>query len=196
MLFKQDHLHGIKSGNISLAFRRWKKATVKKGTLLKTSIGLIEIVDITTINEIEITNKDVQKSGFESINQLLNSLRQNDKGKIYKIEVRFHSPDPRIELREQNLTEEKFFELKEKLARFDKFSKKGHWTEMILQIIKDNPYLHAIGISKLTGFDKEWLKLHIRKLKNSGLTISHKVGYELSPLGRQFVEKLVKEKRI
>lgn len=37
--------------------------------------------------------------------------------------------------------------------------------------------LHAIGIARLTGFEKAWLKL----------TISHTVGYALSPLGEQFV---------
>ena len=42
----------------------------------------------------------------------------------------------------------------------------------------------------MTGFEKEWLKLNIRKLKNLGLTISHNVGYRLSPLGEHFIEEL------
>lgn len=44
MLFKQKHLHGIKAGDISLAFRKWKKPLVNKGMLLKTSVGQIEIL--------------------------------------------------------------------------------------------------------------------------------------------------------
>lgn len=194
MLFKEVHLHGIKSGVVSLAFRKWEKAAIKKGTLLKTAIGLVEIVDLSTISENKITSQDALKAGFESKEQLLKSLRQNDEAYIYKIKVRFHSADPRIELREQNLTDEIFVELKEKLARLDKYSTNRFWTKSILLTIKDNPQLHAVGIAQITGFEKEWLKLNIRKLKNLGLTISHKVGYELSPLGKEFVEKLLNEK--
>lgn len=54
---------------------------------------------------------------------------------------------------------------------------------VVLIQVKDHPNLYAIGIAKLTDFEKEWLKLNIRKLKNFGLTISNNVGYELSPLG-------------
>lgn len=42
----------------------------------------------------------------------------------------------------------------------------------------------------MTGFEKEWLKLNIRKLKNLGLTISHNGGYELPLLGSEYLTKL------
>src|SRR5690606_5315177 len=187
MLFKEVHLKGIQSGKVSLAFRRWEKPTVKKGSLLKTAIGLVEIVDITTTSLKAITEAHVLKAGFDNREALLKSLRQNDKAKIYKITIRYHSEDPRIALREQTLTPEKYTELKEKLARLDKFSKQGHWTRDTLLAIKDNPHVHAVSIAKITGFEKDWLKVNIRKLKNAGLTISHQVGYELSPLGNAFV---------
>lgn len=79
------------------------------------------------------------------------------------------------------------------MERLDNHSKQGHWTEKVLLTIKDSPNLHAIGIANLTGFEKEWLKLNIRKLKNLGLTISHIVGYELSPLGETFFLRLKDE---
>ncbi len=31
MLFKEVHLNGIREGKITLAFRQWQKASVKKG---------------------------------------------------------------------------------------------------------------------------------------------------------------------
>lgn len=194
MLFKEVHLQGIKSGTVHLAFRKWEKAAIKKGTLMKTAVGLVEIVEVTTIDENKITDNDAKNAGFLNRELLFKSLRQNDKANIYRIEVQYHSEDPRIELREQALTEERFIEIQDKLIRLDKFSKQGNWTEVILLTIKSNPHFHASGISKLTGYEKEWLKLNIRKLKNLGLTISHTVGYELSPLGSEFIEKLANEK--
>ncbi len=189
MLFKEVHLKGIKSGKVTLAFRKWKKASIKKGTLLKTATGLVEIIDIKTVDEDKITTKDVLNAGFENKEQLLKSLRLNALGEIYKISVRYHSADPRLKLREQTLTTENFLEFEQKLDRLDKFSKQGDWTRTLLLAI--NPQLRAKGIATLTGFEKDWLKLNIRKLKNLGLTISHTVGYELSPLGKAFVGKLL-----
>lgn len=195
MLFKEIHLSGIKSGKITLAFRKWQKPSVKSGSLLHTSVGLVEIRKIEIVNENNITDKDALNAGFADKNQLLKSFRHNSTGTIFKIFVNYYSEDPRIKLREQNkLTDEQYNELKEKLKRLDKFSKQGDWTKSVLLAIKENPNLHAIGIANLTGFEKEWLKLNIRKLKNLGLTVSHNVGYEISPLGQIFIEKLIQEK--
>lgn len=190
MLFKEIHLNGIKSGKITLAFRKWQKASVKEGSLLHTSIGLVEIRKIKTVDETDITDKDALHTGFANKKQLLQSFTHNSTGTIFKISVCYHSADPRIKLREQTeLSEQQFTDLKKKLERLDNHSKQGYWTEKILLTIKDNPNLHAIDIAKLTGFEKEWLKLNIRKLKNLGLTISHTLGYELSPLGKTFVQR-------
>jgi hypothetical protein len=195
MLFKEIHLSGIKSGKITLAFRKWQKAFVKSGSLLHTSIGLVEILKIETLNEKDITDKDALRAGFADRRQLLKSFTHNSAGTIFKISVSYHSADPRIKLREQTeLSEQQFTDLKGKLERLDNHSKEGYWTRKILLTIKDNPNLHAVGIAKETGFEKEWLKLNVRKLKNLGLTISHNVGYELSPLGNRFIEKLLNEK--
>lgn len=190
MLFKVKHLEGIKSGDVSLAFRRWKKTAINKGTLLHTAIGLVEIGDIQMIDIENITNEDALNAGFSNIDELQKSLRQSDEANIYKIALRFHSEDPRIAIRQQNLTDDLCQSLKQKLARLDKVSKQGAWTIKVLKTIYQHPHLHAVGIASLTGFEKEWLKLNIRKLKNLGLTISHTVGYELSPLGREFLEKM------
>ena len=191
MLFKDIHLKGIKAGKINLAFRRWQKASVRVGTLLHTSVGLIKIDDISEVDESHISETDAINSGFSNKKELLNSLRRNNSGTVFKIKISYYSEDPRIELREQTkLTNAHISTLKSKLERLDKFSKQGAWTEKVLLIIRDNPHLKAIEISKQTGFEKEWLKLNIRKLKNLGLTISHTEGYELSPLGKALVEKL------
>lgn len=195
MLFKGVHLQGIKSGEITMAFRKWQKASVKSGSLLHTSVGLLEIGKIEAVNENDITDKDAVQAGFTDKKQLLKSFTHNSTGTIFKISVRYHAEDPRIKLREQTgLSQQQFEDLKGRLERLDLYSKQGHWTEKILLTIKDNPNLHSIGIAILTGFEKEWLKLNIRKLKNLGLTISHNVGYELSPLGESFTETLLNDK--
>lgn len=191
MLFKEVHLQGIRSGTVSLAFRNWEKATVNKGSLLKTSIGLVEVVNIKPIDQNKITRAHAVKAGYENKDLLLKSLRQNTAAKIYKIALRYYSEDPRIKLREQTeLSGEKLEELKGKLSRLDQYSSEGSWTKKVLLAIKRYPHKRAVELAEITGYKKEWLKLNIRKLKNLGLTISHEVGYELSPLGKALLQKL------
>jgi hypothetical protein len=192
MLFKQGHLEGIRSGKIKLAFRKWKVAAVKGGSLVKTSVGLIQIVDITQITADEITTANAKQAGFESRKKLLAQLNAVTEGKIFRIKVQYHGEDPRIALREQvALTDDAFAVLKERLQRLDRYSKQGAWTRQLLELIRDNPKLRAADLAAKTEREKEWLKLNVRKLKNIGLTISHDPGYTLSPLGAAFLHKLI-----
>ncbi|MDQ1096505.1 MULTISPECIES: hypothetical protein [Chryseobacterium] len=190
MLFKEVHLQDIRAGKITLAFRKWQKASVKKGSLLNTSVGLLEIDSIETVNESDITDKDAKQAGFTDKKQLLKSFSHKHTGEIFKISIHYYSEDPRIKLREQtDYSDQQFDAVTEKLARLDQYSKNGHWTNKVLLSIRDHPNLPAAGLANLTGFEKEWLKLNIRKLKNMGLTISHTIGYEVSPLGNNYLNK-------
>jgi len=191
MIFKLAHLEGIKAGEITLAFRKWKKPTVRKGSRIKTAIAVIEISDISEISLEEITNSAAVKAGFESLEKLLETLNTINEGTIYKIEVRYYSEDPRIALREHtDLTEKDFQLLKNKLERLDKYCKEGRWTLAVLKAIHDNPKLRAADLAVKMNKEKDGLKINIRKLKNLGLTISHEVGYTISPMGELALKRL------
>ena len=51
MLLKNKVIEGIKSGKISLIFRRWKKAGVKKGGTQMTQLGVVGIDDVTQVSQ-------------------------------------------------------------------------------------------------------------------------------------------------
>ncbi len=194
MLFKQIHLHQIKAGNISLAFRKWKKPLVNKGTLVKTSVGQIEILDISEVYQENISHKEAKSAGYKGLSDLTGVLNAIEEGSIYKIWVKYHSADPQIILREQTkLSDEEFNQIKLKLERLDRYSKQGKWILNILQAIRDNPKLRAQDLAAKTGKQKDWLKPNIRKLKYLGLTVSHEVGYTISPRGMIILDKLTKE---
>jgi hypothetical protein len=189
MLFKQKHLEDIKSGKCSLAFRKWKKPSAKKGSLIKTSIGLVEIRSIEEVTLAEIKPADAGAAGFKNTEELFRTLDAIPEGKIYKIGVRYHSPDPRIALRQQtSITDDMFNTIKTRLDRLERYAGEN-WIKGILLAIQQHPRLRAADLALITGREKEWLKLNIRKLKNLGLTISYHPGYELSPLGDLFLEK-------
>jgi hypothetical protein len=75
MLFNLRALEGIAGGEIDLAFRRWKRPTVKAGGTLRTRAGVLAIDTVDPTSERRITARDAKRSGFRSRAELLSSLR-------------------------------------------------------------------------------------------------------------------------
>ena len=192
MLLKKHTLAAIKTGEITLVFRRWKRSTVKTGGTLKTAIGVLAIDRVVITNVKEITEGDARSAGYNSKAELLEEIDDRD-GTLYRIELRYLGADPRIALRENDrLSKVDYESIFARLKRFDAFSRNGPWTQQVLLAIRQHPKRAAAELAAQTGFEKEWLKTNIRKLKNMGLTISHHPGYELSPRGKAFLDYIGK----
>jgi hypothetical protein len=58
----------------------------------------------------------------------------------------------------------------------------------VLQTISAQPGVRAPDLAQQFGRETQPFKLDVRKLKNLGLTISLRVGYELSPRGRAYLD--------
>ena len=69
----------------------------------------------------------------------------------------------------------------------------GPWTREILEWIRDNPRVVSKELAALRGVELLPMKVDIRKLKALGLTISHDVGYELSPRGTAYLDWLQRD---
>lgn len=189
MLFRKPELLAIQSGKVSLAFRRWRRPTVREGGTLRTPVGVLSIDRVTVVDLPQISAADAARAGYDR-DALLSTLERRQ-GRIYRIEFHFSGPDPRIALREDtHLSAEQLDVIAAKLGRLDRASSTGAWTRKILRAIQAHPRLAAAHLAERTGYEKEWLKTQVRKLKNLGLTISHQPGYELSPRGLMIAEHL------
>lgn len=190
MLIRKAVLEGIQAGRIDLAFRRWRRPTVKSGGALKTALGVLDIETVEVIDPREISERDARRAGYPDKAALLNELGCRA-GAVYRISLRYAGEDPRIALREKDqLTASEFADLRRRLQRFDAASRAGPWTLKALQAIDRHPDTAAARLADKTGFEKQWLKVQVRKLKNLGLTISRHPGYRLSPRGQAVLRRL------
>jgi len=122
-----DDLKRIKTGEINLAFRSWKRPTVKSGGNLHTPIGLLAIESVDEIGIDKITKNDATKAGFSNKQALLAQL-QLGQGQVYCVQLRYEDQDPRLQLRQQDdLSIEDLEELAAKLTRMDARSAVGPW---------------------------------------------------------------------
>ena len=87
MLIKRDVLEKIRSGEITLQFRRWRRRTVRQGGTLKTKLGLMQIGAITPISVDDVTDADAARAGLGDKAGFLAWLDTMKPGELDRIEV-------------------------------------------------------------------------------------------------------------
>ncbi len=172
--FRPRDLARIASGEVTLAFRRWEKPRVRVGSRMKTPIGVLEVDSVSVVESISL--EDARAAGFESVEAAM-SIMRNRVGPIHRVALHLAGPDPRIELRETPPDSDLF-------ARLDRM---GPWTWAYLEAIRDQPEVRAADLAEQFGVEMLVFKRDVRRLKELGLTISHRPGYRLSPRGEQAV---------
>ena len=189
VLIQKRFWEPIASGEVTLLFRRWKRAQVIAGRTYRTAAGRLEVFDVTIVTENEITPEDARRAGFETVEALVAKFRNDPTDPIYRIQFRhLDEPDPRVALaNDADLGDEDIDEIDRRLARLDAASSHGPWTFETLELIEANPERRAPDLAEIVGRDTKPFKLDVRKLKNLGLTLSFRIGYRLSPRGKAYL---------
>lgn len=195
MLFRQQFLAGIKAGTITLAFRRWKRPTVRANGTLLTAVGQLQIGEITQIDITSITTADAKRAGFATRAELVDELNARDDGEVYRVALGALGPDPRIALRATTLSADDAAKLTARLDKLDQASSTGPWTRQTLDLIRKHPGRRAGDLCEWLGLEKPPFKINVRKLKALGLTESLEVGYRLSPRAEAYVAATPPRKR-
>jgi hypothetical protein len=186
MLFRLETLRGIEAGEVTLAFRRWRRPTVRAGGTLRTRAGVLAIESVAPIEEDAISDADARRAGAADRADLIARLRPE--GTLYRVEFRRVGPDPRIALRQRaELDEEERTAIAARLARLDAASRHGPWTAPVLELIARRPATRARELAAELGRETAPFKADVRKLKELGLTESLERGYRLSPRGRAYM---------
>ena len=185
MLIAQQTLRRIAAGDVTLAFRRWKRPSVKAGGRLRTSVGELRITAVHRITEDQISEEDARRAGAASRADVVKRWSRKTEGEIYRIELAYAGPDPRVALREESeLTAEDVAGI---AAELDALDRRRAWTRATLNAIEDQPETLAAALAERLGRPKLVFKADVRKLKELGLTESLRPGYRLSPRGRAFL---------
>lgn len=182
MQFGREALTGIESGEITLAFRRWKRAAAKSGSRVRTAAGVVRIGEVSPREAGSLTKADAQASGFASLDALLEMLGPDDGGTVYRIKIDGIEPDERAALRDNaEPTDAEWQKIRSSFVRWEE-SAAGHFPA-ILQLIRAKPETAAGSLAGELGQEKLKFKQDVRKLKELGLTESLDIGYRLSPRG-------------
>lgn len=178
MLFKAPVLAAIAEGKVDLAFRRWRKPTVKAGGTLTTPVGVLAIDAIAVVAPESISDADAVRAGYAGAAEALAALE--GEAPIHRIAFRLIGEDPRRALR-LDVSSAALDEIETRLARLDA---RAPWTAAVLELIAAHPGVRAPDLAARLGRETLAFKIDVRKLKALGLTESLEVGYRLSPRGQ------------
>jgi hypothetical protein len=187
VLIPLDTLRRIEAGEVTVAFRRWRRPTVRAGGTLRTRIGVLAIESVEVLEESAVMDEDARRAGFGNRAELLERCAGRA-GDLYRIGLHLAGPDPRVELRERaDIGPAERAEIDARLARLDAASRRGPWTAAVLGLIAERPATRAPDLAVELGRETAPFKADVRKLKELGLTESLERGYRLSPRGRAYL---------
>ena len=187
MLFKQRFYQGLADGSITLAFRRWKRPSVKAGTELKSPVGILHIDAVDLIEPALITIEEAERAGYVNLQELLVELNSYQ-GKLYRVAFHYAGADPRIALRQDaEISDEEFESIRKRLLRYESGIA---WTTPTLRMIQAEPGRRAGDLAPRLPMRTRTFKRRVRQLKDLGLTESLGTGYRISPRGAAYLERL------
>jgi hypothetical protein len=176
---------------VTVAFRRWRRPTVKAGGRQRTPVGVLAIDAVDAIEPADITEEEARRAGYADRAAVLGELGRHPGGTLYRIAFHRAGDDPRVALRERtDLSDDDWQGIAARLARLDRAGRRGAWTADVLRLIADRPAVRAGDLAASLGRETAPFKVDVRKLKEMGLTESLDVGYRLSPRGRAVLARL------
>ena len=178
MLFPARVWPGLVDGSVTVAFRRWKRPSVKSGGTLHSRAGLLSIDEVRPITVDDITAPDARSAGYGTPDEVIADLRTD--GDLYRIRFRRVGDDPRIALRQQADIDESTLAAVERLP----------WAADVLRAIAAQPATVSTTLAELLGMERQPFKQRVRRLKSLGLTESLEVGYRLSPRGEAVLARI------
>jgi hypothetical protein len=166
VLIERRRQEGIRSGEITVLFRRWRQRQASAGKVYRTAAGRVAVDAVDVVRPGEITADDAARAGYASVADVVADLRGDDGDPVYRLRIRaVDEPDPRDEL-----------------------ASSAELSADTLRDLERCPGVRAADLAARLGRDTPAFKLDVRKLKNLGLTTSLPTGYELSPRGRAFLD--------
>jgi hypothetical protein len=190
MLFQKRFWEPIQTGSVTLTFRRWKRAQVVVDRTYRSTAGRLHVTGVDIVEASDITEADAVRAGHPDAASLIADLRGSEGAPIYRIVFEFlEEPDPRDLLAEDHdLSGDDVAEITQRLSRMDRASNHGPWTLAYLEAIAEHPGRRAPDNAASFGRETQSFKTDVRKLKNLGLTLSLRIGYELSPRGAAYLD--------
>lgn len=191
MLFDAATWPKLENGSVTVAYRSWKRPTVKAGGTLRSPVGMLSIDALDVVERSALTDADALAAGEPDLESLLGRLVTAEDRTLYRIRFHLLGADPRIALRQNaTLSDADVDDTLARLARSDARATDGPWSRRVLELLADHPAVRSADLCGRVAMTQPDFKKRVRRLKELGLTESLGRGYCLSPRGEEFLRRI------
>lgn len=190
MLFDARERERIRAGQVTLTFRAWRTPQARAGGLYRFGEGRVAVESVTVVNPADITGEDALLAGYADAAAVVATLTRRKPTAaepdtvLYRVAFRYEELPVPSRTRDLDSAA-----VSGRLAKMDATGERP-WTAATLRSIADRPRVAARILAADAGMETLPFKVHVRKLKALGLTISHETGYELTALGRDVLSRV------
>lgn len=185
MILTDRIAHGVASGDITVAFRRWKHPRVTPGSTFHTVAGIVRIEGIEQTDLEQLDAIAAQTAGYTTRDELIATFHGHDTDPLWRVTLSWAGPDPRDTLAGNSKLSTS--DIADITALLDRLDTRTPWARATLDRLAQEPGITAAQLAAELPMDKDSLKRRIRSLKEHGLTRSLPSGYELSARGHAFL---------
>jgi len=196
MLFERRFHSGIREGQVTLTFRAWARPQVKPTGRYRTQVGMLVVEAVDRVKLGDVRDAEARRAGFTDAAELTAYVKKKSRkalrasSPVFRVKLRFDGPvtaGDRPPADDAALSAEDVATLTAKLDAMDRRCADGPFTRRLLALIERRPRVSSSVLAPELGREKLAFKADVRKLKKLGLTVSHEVGYALSPRGRAYL---------
>jgi len=193
MLQFERHYHeAVKDGIISLAFRHWDTLKVLRGKIYRShNLGLLRVVDVDFRKLRYVTIEEVNRSGYDTMDDFLHSLTETsdldidyEKDRVVRIEFEYIGEDIENYKKSMgNVKDSEIFNIKEQLLVLEQ-NNDTPWVRRTLQLLRDNEYLSTVELEELLNISEDRIREFMKRLKTLHLISYNDLkGCSITPLG-------------
>ncbi|MEU6643835.1 hypothetical protein ABZ863_14955 [Saccharomonospora sp. NPDC046836] len=190
MILPDRIAHAVAAGDVTVAYRRWRKPRVRAGATFRTVAGIVRIDSIEQVDSDRLGDPEARAAGYDSGEKLKATFRGEPDDPVYRIALSCGGPDSRKDIAaDDDLTPDDIAEID---ALLDRLDAREPWARATMNHIAEEPGITAGALADRLPIGKESLKRRIRTLKEHGLTRSQPAGYLLSARGRAYLAASVR----
>jgi hypothetical protein len=207
MQFKKDILSQIAAHRVTVAFRRWRKPSVRAGDILTTTAGNLSVAAVERVAISKIPDTDLKRAGYPTRAALLKELAKHPGGDVYRIAFRLKPVETRKASKpaqkpaaneaaplmrpiETRITKTEIRTALSALRTLDQGGEHGPWTSTTLRLIEKYPARRGPDLAASQRRDPIAFQRDVIRLRQLGLTENLEIGYRLSPRGRAVLAEL------
>jgi hypothetical protein len=187
MLFAEKELEGVRTGRITVAFRKWDEPQVDSGQVYEDpELGIIKVLDVSSVRLRRVSASDARAAGADTLFDFFERFRNHnpdcnlDDAQVFRVRFQYVGGMPKTP---KPPTMGLVMAVSKRLEDIDRRARTGGWTMAYLEVLGSRVGISSNELIHELDETPNRLKKRLAKLRQQNLVTRSTEGYALTTLG-------------